>query len=85
VIKIRIVFFASLREALGEAEMELELDTGLKIQDVVQLLGVSRGEDWLQTLSTDKVLVAVNHTMVDHQHLLEQGDELAFYPPVTGG
>ena len=52
---------------------------------LVDALALSKGPNWKALLSAESVLSAVNHTMVDSQQLLENGDEVAFFPPVTGG
>ncbi|MBV1876100.1 MAG: MoaD/ThiS family protein [Pseudomonadales bacterium] len=86
---IKVLLFASLREKLGESELYLDIAEGdrdgLRITDVIRLLAVSRGAVWDDTLTNSKVLMAINHTMVDAQHSVSADDELAFYPPVTGG
>ena len=81
---IRVVFFASIREALDTASVELEITTPADIDSVIQALG-QRGPMWLETLQQENILVAVNQTMTDQTFMLEDGDELAFFPPVTGG
>jgi len=76
---IQVLFFASLKEHLGETEVQLELSSP---QTVEALWG---------TLSADKkavpeqILFAVNHEYVHADYQLKDGDEVAFFPPVTGG
>ena len=81
---IRVVFFAGIREALDTDLVELDIDTPTDIARVIQALG-QRGPLWLETLHQENILIAVNQTMTDHSVRLEEGDELAFFPPVTGG
>ncbi|WP_242600842.1 MoaD/ThiS family protein, partial [Erwinia billingiae] len=45
----------------------------------------AKGDRWSLALESGKVLSAVNQTLVSPQHALKAGDEVAFFPPVTGG
>ena len=75
---IQVRFFASLREQLGVGEVELSLETINTVADV-----------WSQVTHSAKMpvntLMAVNMEYVDLAHPVSQGDEVAFFPPVTGG
>lgn len=74
---ITVKFFASLRERVGKAEVTL-----------VTVRGTSLREIWQQTASIpmpDNTLCAVNMEYVDRNHIAQDGDEVAFFPPVTGG
>lgn len=75
---IKVLFFASLRERIGQGQRLLETDTPLTLQEVWQR---SSGETHLP----DNVLMSVNQTYVDAHHVVQPGDEVAFFPPVTGG
>lgn len=44
-----------------------------------------RGNKWPLALDPEKLLMAVNQTLVTADHPLTDGDEVAFFPPVTGG
>lgn len=77
-------FFASLREQLGLERETMDMTAGLTVGQVVAVLQV-RGEQWQQAFGSQTVLVAVNQELVDHDSPLSDGDELAFFPPVTGG
>ncbi|MEI6894593.1 MAG: molybdopterin converting factor subunit 1 [Colwellia sp.] len=81
---IKIVFFAALREQLNCAEMSLPADDVQTVDDIKQLLS-NKSEQWQQTFSHASLLSAVNHDMVKGNHLINAGDEVAFFPPVTGG
>ena len=75
---IQVKFFASLREVVGKTENELDADTCKTVLDV-----------W-NTATADMVipentLMAVNMDYVDASHTVNAGDEVAFFPPVTGG
>jgi len=79
-MKIRILFFASLRDASGVGEKQMDVESGQSVADLWQR--VSAGLEPLPS----KVLCAVNQEYVDSDYLLQEGDvEVAFFPPVTGG
>lgn len=85
-MKLRVLYFAALRERVGRAEEALEAPDG--IANVAQLQDwlTQRGEPWREAFAeTRRVRAAVNQTMVDDQHALSDGAEVAFFPPVTGG
>ena len=81
---IKIVFFAALREQLDCAELSLAVDDAKTVDDIKLLLS-DKNEQWQQTFSNTSLLSAVNHDMVDGSYLVKSGDEVAFFPPVTGG
>ncbi len=75
---IKVKFFASLREWAGQSEMKLEANGVSSVSDVLK---ASTGE----LGSADSVLCAVNFETVSLEHPVVDGDEVAFFPPVTGG
>jgi molybdopterin synthase sulfur carrier subunit len=80
---IRLKFFAYLRESLGRSDMELEGQDGMTIAEIKQNL-ISRGAPW-DILEQEDVLCALNQTISGEDAQVNAGDELAFFPPVTGG
>ena len=84
-MKVKLVLFASLREVLGEAELALELPAGRSVREFLTFLSETRGNNWSEVLQANQVLMAVNHELVDQNYVLQDGDEIAFFPPVTGG
>ena len=83
---MKVLWFAWLRTRVGAAEENLTLPP--EIRDVKSLLA------WLKTRSPghaealknlDVVRVAVNQTYVQTDHPVAAGDEVAIFPPVTGG
>jgi molybdopterin synthase sulfur carrier subunit len=83
---IRLRLFASIREQTGVEEERLELPAG--IDSLGALRAHLRGRDatWSESLDLSKgVRGAVNQRMADEQALVRDGDEVAFFPPVTGG
>lgn len=83
---LKLVFFASLRERLGTAGESLELPDGVStVAGLVTYLATKRGPIWQQVLQDTQVLTAVNQEMCDSDEQIASGDEIAFFPPVTGG
>ena len=83
---INIKYFARLSESLGSKGEEIEFGEQSKTVDAVIQLFIDRGEPWITEFSAEtKVLVAVNHEMCSSGTPLKEGDEVAFFPPVTGG
>lgn len=76
---VNVLLFASLRECFGQQALQLQLKTATSVGDLWQLL--SGTNDRLP----DRVLCAVNQQYVDPAMMLCDGDEVAFFPPVTGG
>lgn len=79
-ICVRVRLFASYREAAGTRELQTPLPAGTRVCDLVDLLSVR-----LPSLRTAPGLVAVNHAYVGPDFVLQDGDEAAFIPPVSGG
>lgn len=81
---INILFFGQLKEVLACNQLQLDVDTKMQVQDVHQIL-IEKYEQWASYLQPDRILVAVNQTMASMEHQVNDGDEIAFFPPVTGG
>ena len=77
-MKIYVKYFASVRDMMGKDSENLEIETSTSANDLWKSLTVDK-----KTLA--RVLVAVNHEYVDKNFKLKDGDEIAFFPPVTGG
>lgn len=83
-MQVRLRFFASLREALG-ADATLELPDACTVGQARDLL-IARGEPFAGALARGRaVRAALNQALCDESAGLKGGDELAFFPPVTGG
>ncbi|QBL09655.1 molybdopterin synthase sulfur carrier subunit [Rheinheimera sp. D18] len=82
---IKILFFAALRERLDCEQYLLSCaDTKLDVAAVVSQLQ-SLGSNWQQELGRSDLLCALNQQLVPLTTQVRSGDELAFFPPVTGG
>ena len=77
-MSITVKYFASLADDLGRREDRVELRAGASVHEVWQ---AANGDVALPA----NVLSAVNHEYVDRDHAVRDGDEVAFFPPVTGG
>jgi molybdopterin synthase sulfur carrier subunit len=77
-MRIQVLFFAGLRERVGSAGQELSLPDGATVADAWSR---SAGDNVL----SDNVLAARNMEYVAFNSELSDGDEVAFFPPVTGG
>ena len=84
---IKIHYFASVRERLNQAEEQLVLPEEVSsIEDLIEHLQIINPSFKSVMDSSKKILVAVNHTViVDLDYKLAEDDEVAFFPPMTGG
>ena len=83
---VKLLYFARLREILGTSGEELELPG--TVHDILSLTAWlrQRGGQWEVELAPEKpVRVAVNQDLAGPQSAIRNGDEIAFFPPVTGG
>lgn len=80
---MKVLFFAQLRELLMTDE--LEIDDAVSTLGELRSLLQKKGEDWQRELQSGKALAAVNQVLADDAHSLSDNDEVAFFPPVTGG
>ncbi|PPI86891.1 molybdopterin synthase sulfur carrier subunit [Candidatus Pantoea edessiphila] len=80
---IKVLFFAKVREIVGINSLDV-LEDYTDIKSLVKSLS-QRGESWKIAFSSDNLLVAVNHELVSMSNPIHSGDEVAFFPPVTGG
>lgn len=81
-MKIRILFFAAYRELLGRGDLTLEIAPGSTVTDLLQELW-ARGGAYERMPAAP--VVAVNRDFASIDAPLQDGDEVAFIPPVAGG
>jgi molybdopterin synthase sulfur carrier subunit len=85
-LKVRVLYFASLREKLGRDAEELDLPAGVATIASLRSHLHSRGGAWADAFAEPKLLrAAVNQDMAQPAAAIKAGDEVAFFPPVTGG
>ena len=83
---VSVLYFARLREAFGRATERVPLPASIGSVAALRDHLRARGGAWETELAVGKaVRVAVNQDMADLQTPLHDGDEIAFFPPVTGG
>ncbi len=80
---INVVFFAQTRELVGTGSMTVNES----FSDVAALRTflAQKSERWALALNPEQLLVAVNQEIVSLDTPIKSGDEVAFFPPVTGG
>lgn len=75
---IVVKYFASIRDAIGKQSEKIDVQVGKTTGDIWSDVSIKINY-------TGKVMVAVNHEYVDMKYSLKDNDEVAFFPPVTGG
>lgn len=81
---LTVRFFARLREELDTESLEMPASPDLTTGDILAELA-SRGGPWTQLQGDQPVMIAVNQAMAKPSTPVKAGDEVAFFPPVTGG
>ncbi len=79
-LTVCVRLFASYREAAGTNRLEVKLPAAARVSDLLELLA-----ERLPALKRAPGMVAVNQTYVSTEAALQQGDEVALIPPVSGG
>ena len=76
-MKIAVKYFANMRETMGKADESVDISDNASVAEL-----------WKQVSNEampNNTLIAVNMEYTNDQHQLKDGDEVAFFPPVTGG
>ncbi len=84
-MSVKILFFASLREAIGKSSETIDLPAAVETVGALRDLLAARGAPWDALTTTKNLRYAVNQSMVGADAVVAKGDEVAFFPPVTGG
>lgn len=84
-VNVEVLFFASLREAIGRTSIDLHLPVEATRKDLLTHLRNEFGDDRVAPLLAENVSIAVNRTLEKGAFVLKPGDEVAFLPPITGG
>jgi len=85
-MNVNLLFFASFKEQLDCGRLDFELTEGTTVAGLCEQLA-TKGGNWqsLFSAASQSVKVSVNQEMADMQTPLQANDEVAFFPPVTGG
>jgi molybdopterin synthase sulfur carrier subunit len=85
-MKVTVRYFASLREAIGKDAEEIELPAGVSTVGGLRSHLSARGGAYGEALAEKRLVrSALNQDMVKAGAAVKAGDEVAFFPPVTGG
>ena len=85
-MKVRVMYFAGLREQVGTSCEDVELPAGVSTLAGLRSHLISRGGPWQSAFAEGRLVrMAVNQTMAPAATSIRSGDEVAFFPPVTGG
>jgi molybdopterin synthase sulfur carrier subunit len=79
---INVLFFARLKDQIGQAELQLADDAAGKTVTELQQDLIAQG---MIALQDDSIRVALNQNFCSADSVISAGDEIAFMPPVTGG
>ena len=88
-MRVTVLFFARIKETLGIASEQVQITPELGVKNVDDLIKhlSSRGEKWQSEFGGSKqIRAAVNFNLItDTGTAISDGDEVAFFPPITGG
>lgn len=85
-MKVKVLYFASVKERLGREVEEIEVPAGVSTVGGLRVHLGARGGAYAEVFGEKKLVkAAVNHDMVPLTAQVKAGDEVAFFPPVTGG
>ena len=82
---LQLRYFASLRESLGTGEEQIELPEGIHDLPGLTRWLQARDDSWASALADNRLHVAINQKIVKPDASVTDGDEVAWFPPVTGG
>lgn len=85
-MNIKILYFARIKESVNYSTEDLLLPAGVETVTALKNHLAERGETWADLFSGKQMIrAAINHELVDNLAVIKEGDEVAFFPPVTGG
>ena len=83
---IKILYFARIKESVGVGQESIDIPKDTTTVAALTAWLRQRGAHWQTELAPGKALrVAVNQAMVGMDESIKDGDEIAYFPPVTGG
>ncbi len=85
-MQIKVLYFARIKEAVNYSSEDVDLPDSIQTITALKHWLSQRGEVWANLFSGKLVVrAAINHALVDDAATFTSGDEVAFFPPVTGG
>ena len=78
-MQVSVKYFASLRELMGESSVFIDIDKESSVDDVWRRVTKDK------KIEIDNIMATVNMEYVKSSQVVRDGDEIAFFPPVTGG
>ena len=85
-MQIKILYFARLKEVVNYSDEDIDLPDNVKTVTALKNHLALRGEHWASLFNGKQVIrAAINHELVDDMANINANDEVAFFPPVTGG
>ncbi len=82
---VKVKFFSLIREALDTEEATLDFAEEIATVEGLKFVLGQRGDAWREALSHPNLIQAVNQRVVFQEETIRDGDEVAFFPPMTGG
>lgn len=83
---MNLLYFASTRQSIGRAHEKVDIPLNVKtVADLVGWLRLRGAEYEKAFADLQRLRVAVNQVHADYSSVISNGDEIAFFPPVTGG
>lgn len=83
---LKVNLFASLREELGVGEVDITLPDGIaSVSELISHLIAEKGQAWSILQDESRVLVAIDQSVADRSSSILNAQEVAFFPPMTGG
>ena len=79
-----VLFFASLREAMKIGNLKLTLTKPVEVKDLILMIA-GQSALFAAALTERELLVAINEQLASQQSMVQPGDTIALFPPVTGG
>ncbi len=85
-MNINILYFARIKESVNYSSENIDLPADIRTVTALKNYLALRGENWANLFNGKQVIrAAINHSLVDDLAEINAGDEVAFFPPVTGG
>ncbi len=82
---MKIIYFANVKEIIGKDFETLKIDKPIKISEVVKILTNKTKKHHTAFTKISNINCSLNHKFSDFEQIVFDDDELAFFPPVTGG